>query len=389
MPLNDLQKAFLKNILVSKDGIIDPETGEALDWEGLSGGGSSEPLKPATLAGTYDDDFDGPTLNAKWTRRSRGAGAGALEIFHNSSMVVPGLNGAQWGDTQSFADADEFEIRMGATYLDGGVAQGFGPVVLNAAGTGIWMGHRETSRLGFFTMTTFATATEPTGNVGGNLGINGAGMLNLGQRAVWSLLKRKCMGTDLYFGRWSFDGVTWNTWYPVVFQPSSFTPQLIGWWKGLQAAGVAQPTLHWFAVVDRLSLSANRCTTPTSGTFTWTTTATSPTGTLANLSNASLAAEVYFSNTNAADVYFLGTWSVAQNINRVRFYSRASDVWGTGYIETSDGTKTPFVMPYAAQWMFVDLPAAVSTTYVKVVWTKGGNYGANPGLVEVEAYLAS
>lgn len=35
MSLNDLQKAFLKNVLVSRDSVVDPDTGDLLDWDTL------------------------------------------------------------------------------------------------------------------------------------------------------------------------------------------------------------------------------------------------------------------------------------------------------------------------------------------------------------------
>lgn len=35
MPLTEFQRAFLKNVLISKDGVVDPETGEVVDWAAL------------------------------------------------------------------------------------------------------------------------------------------------------------------------------------------------------------------------------------------------------------------------------------------------------------------------------------------------------------------
>jgi hypothetical protein len=346
---------------------------------------AADPLKAAVLHATYGDDYDAATLDAKWTRRSRGAGAGYLETIINSSMQVMPNSGANFGDTQPFTDTDEFEIRMCAAYFDGAVAQGFGPVVLNSSGTGLWLGHRETSRMGLFTVTTFATATEPTA---ANWGVAGNIAIGYGQLVWYSIVKRKCLGTDTYWFRYSFDGVQWSAFPLVGLQPSAFTPQLIGWWKGLQAAYMSAPVLHWFDVIGNLNLSANRIVTPTSGTVTWSTTATSTGGTMSLLGDGVLGGEWYFPNSNAADVYVMATWSVAQSINRVRLRARG-DNWGSGYIETSDGTKTPFYTQIGGSyWTYVDLPATVSTTYVKVVWTKFG-YGANPGLTQIAAYLAS
>jgi hypothetical protein len=41
-PLNDLQKSFLKNILVAKTSVIDEDTGAPVDWSSLGGTDTAE-----------------------------------------------------------------------------------------------------------------------------------------------------------------------------------------------------------------------------------------------------------------------------------------------------------------------------------------------------------
>lgn len=360
----------------------DDSTATGLKWA-PAGGGGGDPLDDVTLDATYGDHFTGTTLDAKWTRRSRQTGHG--EIFSGTWMKILPTNAGNFGDTQAFTDAAEFDVEMACSILDP-TDDGFGILVVNSSGTGIWLGHRASNRMGFFTVTTFATALEPV--AGQNLSLAGSTLVANGRKTWLRVEKRKCLGTDTYFFRFSLDGASWSI--PLVgYQPSAFTPQLIGWWAGVQAAGASpvwrQPALDWFNARTR-SVGNNLCTAPSSGTLTWTTDATSPTGTPANISNGSIADENLFPSSNSAGVSYTGTWSVAQTINRVRIRFRG-DAWGSGYVETSDGTRTAF-HGFAGGWCNVDLPAAVSTTYVKIVWTKH-LHGANPGINEVEAYLAS
>jgi hypothetical protein len=68
--LNDLQKAFLKNILVSKDGIIDPATGAPLDWAALSSGQPLDSDLTAIAALTPANDDVIQRKSGAWTNRT-------------------------------------------------------------------------------------------------------------------------------------------------------------------------------------------------------------------------------------------------------------------------------------------------------------------------------
>jgi hypothetical protein len=57
MPLNEYQLAFLKNAMVSKTNVIDPDTGAPLDWSNLGGGVSEEQLAAALDSIEVGDTF--------------------------------------------------------------------------------------------------------------------------------------------------------------------------------------------------------------------------------------------------------------------------------------------------------------------------------------------
>lgn len=341
------------------------------------------PLDVRTLHPTYGEHYLGPTLDtAKWTRRGR---ADRSEVFEVTSwMRALQYGGAMYGDTQAFTDAHEFDVLMAGTVYTNASGEGFGPIIVNAAGTGIWLGFRETSRLGLFTVTAWNTAVEPSSSYGWA----GNAMLGYGQKGWYRISKRRCLGTDTYWFAVSLDGATWMH-ELAGYQPAAFTPAHIGWYVGVQnAAGTGRVVgMDWFDVARYGNIGNNLFRFPSSGTCTWTA-SVGVAGALASLSNGSLGDECYFGSGNPAGSYFQATWSVAQTINRLRFRPRG-DAFGTAYVELSDGSRYPVYIGGGA-WYHLDLPAPVTTTYVRIVWTKGpGTYGANPGFNEVEAYLAS
>lgn len=345
----------------------------------------TEPLKATTLNATYGDDFAGPTLDAKWTRRgAMGAGTGPYyEDFLGSAMRVYAVASRDWGMTQDFTDKDEFEVRLDLSAMSNAAGAGMGPCILSSAGTGLFLAYRESSRLGIFALTAYATASaEP---VGSNSGYAGSTILGYGSRHIMSLAKKKCGGVDLYFWRVSTGLTHWDIDYGAGYDPTDFTPARIGWWHGVQSTTSPNPVFNWFDVVNAYNLSANRTVTPTSGTVTMSTNAVSPAGSITSLPGG--GSEWYFASTEAVDRYVMATFSVAQSINRVRLRTR-SDAWGKGYVELSDGTKVPFNAYAGGLWFAIDIPSTVSTTFIKVVWGKEG-MGANPGFTNIEAYLAS
>lgn len=353
-------------------------------WE-AAGGGVAFPLDDVTLDGTYGDHYDAQTLDAKWTPLLRVADSHVIERSH---LIVHPLNADDYGDLQALSDADEIDVTMAASFFSKESDEGFGPCILDSSNNGIWLGHRASSRLGLFTVTTGNTGTEP---VGANSSIAGSTWLGNGQKAWYRLRKRECGGGDIYFWSVSFDGASWwpfSTHYPG-YDPTNFTPAKVGWMVGVQnAAGYdRQVSIDWFNAT-RLTLSANRLVTPTSGTVTPSTTASSATSSGGEVIDANLGNEWYFPSSNSAGVYWMGTWSVAQSINRIRIKAR-NDAWGSGRVVLSDGSFVPFYIGTGSVWYCVDFPAAVSTTYVRVYWHKGGGYGANPGFAEIEAYLAT
>ncbi|HUW15681.1 MAG TPA: hypothetical protein VMW94_01270 [Actinomycetes bacterium] len=357
-------------------------------WAAAAGGGGiANPLDDITLHGTYGDHFT--AVSGLWTGQNRVTDYDQFG-YHGASatwaeMLIPDTT--NFGDLQAFTDKDEFDIEMAGSYYSDALDDGFGPIVLDSAGTGVWFGFRASSRLGIFAVTTYTTATEPVNS----LGTDGAELYGYGLKGWWRLSKRKTGASgDVYWWQFSINGATWSA--PMMgYVPTAFTPAKIGWYQGVQnvAGAKLRIALDWFNVANDKSIGNNLLITPTSGTVTPTTNATSPSGSLANtLDGAVDGNEWYFGSANASGTYALYTWSVAQTINRVRINTR-SDAWGLGYVELSDGSKYPVHLVGSNAWHYVDIPGAgTSTTYVKVVWLKQ-TYGSNPGLKEVEAYLAS
>lgn len=347
---------------------------------GGPGGGSVFPLDDVTLDGTYGDDYLTAPLDAKWTRLSRAVGS---ETFETPSwMSVLPYSNVNYGDLQAFTTADEFEIRMAASFFSNNTDEGFGPAVLDSANTGLWLGHRASSRLGLFTVTTGTTGTEPVSN----LGYAGTTYLGQGRKAWYSIVKKVCNGVDIYWFRVSFDGATWTR-LLAGYDPTDFTPAKIGWMVGVQnSAGLERYIgIDWFNAT-RLSYGNNLFQTPSSGTVTPSSDATSQSGSPSVVINNNFGDEWYFPNTNAAGVHWQVVFSVAQSMNRLIFKAR-NDPFGVGYVEFSDGSTYGFHQTAAAGWYYLEFPTK-STTLVKIYFAKQG-HGANPGWAEIAAYLAS
>lgn len=358
-----------------------PILGADWDAEHVVSGLGGAALEPSTLDSTYGDHFLSSALDPKWTRRGRPANE---DLFSSPGILIPSpVNGANFGDTQEFTDADEFDIFLAASHYSL-ADEGFGIICVNSSGTGLWTGYRNTNRLGIFTVTTWATSLEPVSN----LGLAGSTLYGTGEKRWWKLMKRKtALAGDLYAAAFSLDGMRWTHgtgWY----DPSDFTPAYIGWWLGVQNASANRPLAIDLFDAKRCSLGSNLLRFPTSGTVTPSSDASSQGGTIGNVINGSAGDEWYFANSNAAGVSLTLTFSVAQTLNRLRFRGR-TDQFGDALIEFSDGSQYPVgLYTGSSSWVVWDVPATKTTTYIKIIWQKSQN-GSNPGFSEIEAYLAT
>ena len=84
------------------------------------------------------------------------------------------------------------------------------------------------------------------------------------------------------------------------------------------------------------------------------------------------------------------TWSVPQDINRIRLYGRTTgEPFGSGYIEFSDAVGDTSItfsnVTSASTPRTIDFDPRLGIDWFRVVSTSGGS--GNTGLAEVEAYL--
>jgi hypothetical protein len=344
----------------------------------IPGGGGSilYPLDDITLHSTHGDHFDAATLDTGlWTRRSLDAPS---ETLSDSWLHITNREGTNFGYTQSWTPQTEAEFQMASSHFING-DEGFGIVVLNSSGTGVWCGWRTTTNLGIGPVTTYSIA----GTFGQGYGFNGQPYMGTGQK-VWSSVVKK---GSWYFFRFSWDGATWTT--PMTaYTPSAFTPSQIGFMSGHQDAtgGHRNIRVDWFNVAGEWTLGNNLMITPSSGTVTATAGGTNFSGTPGAVIDGDTTTAGWI-QTNATAVWWNAAFSVNQTMNRLRLYGYDHD-WGSGYVEFSSGTKIPFYANNGTyKDLYLDFPSE-TTSFVKV-WAHMNGNGSFLGWREIEAYLAT
>lgn len=344
----------------------------------IAGGGSAAPAFPLddrTLHATYGDHYDGPTLDAIWTRR--GLPNPSERFITDSWMDIHEYSGTNFGHLQSWTPTNEAEVVIAGSYFTTG-DDGWGPCILDSSGTGVWLGFRNTARLGIFAVTTYTTGTEPA-----SADIDpadGREMMGEGRKVWMSLIKKGA----IYYFRVSTNGATWTTHELTGYTPSAFTPSQIGWLQGVQDAGSTKRriSIDWFDVIEG-SIGNNLMVTPTSGTVTPTASASSI-GAPADVIDANLG-DAWADVNSTGSIWWNAAFSVNQTLNRLRIWGY-TNAWGHGYVEFSSGTKIPFYCE-ASRVMHLDFPTE-TTSFVKV-WCLKVGHGTFPGFYEIEAYLAT
>lgn len=342
-------------------------------WAPPAAGGGF-PLDDITLDGTCGDHFDGTALDVKWTPIVI---TDKYYYLTDSLFRHSPIGADNWGILEPWTPTDEADIRMAASAFFGGVAErGLGLVVLDSSGTGVWIGGRETSRLGIHAVTTYAIADEPAVNQ------SLPGLLYLGEgRKTWWRIVKQGVRYRFFF---SMDGQGWTQENTIAYQPTAFTPSQIGFLVGMNTTDRHNiVSVDWINVHQEWSVGNNLMITPTSGTVT-ASAATTTGGAASDVIDGVNSDEWYVAKATAT-IWWAATFSAAQSMNRLQMRTRG-DAWGAGYVEFSDGSVVPFYAP-ASGWTHVDFDTK-STTLVKVWCLKSGN-GDNPGFQEIEAYLAS
>lgn len=196
-----------------------------VDWAtpaGGGGGGSTFPLDPATLHGTYGDHFTGTGLDAKWTRVGYVSGDETYQVAA-TYMQVQTARGAGNYYYQA-APAGDFSIVMGlSVQQQSGVM--FGPLILTAAGAGVcaaaYSGSDGYYALGVTSVAYNSSATVVVGN--------SYSAYSSGGRA-WIRLRKS--GTS-YRTAISFNGQFWQR--ETAALTSAITPARIGFGSILNA----------------------------------------------------------------------------------------------------------------------------------------------------------
>jgi hypothetical protein len=355
-----------------------------LEWTApADGGGGSSPydLDAVSLHGTYGDDFGGTSLDAKWTRRNIEVAEIAFEASHALIDISSGSADRQLG--QSFTNTDEVEIVTVHKNVAMASDQAVGPMFLDASGTGIVVAYQGGGgRLRLLNLASFVYTSQAAEALVDSSNVS---PWNNGARIWLSLMK---VGST-YHARYSLDGKTWSRW--VLFVTKTLTPTSVAWGRAYLNPVQHQVALDRFNVIDNKNVGNNLVRTPSSGTATYTASGSYSAGYDATKAADGTTSEGWAANTNSGSIWWNVAWSAGQTLNRVRIYDRpGSNSFGTGYIEFSDGSTVPFGQPLGGSSRLHPLRFATKTGITSMkIWSTGGRGGGNPGLGEVEAYLAS
>ena len=153
------------------------------------------------LDGTYGDDFDGSSLNARWTRRNIVSGDETYQASDGSHLLVQPTATSSLLYTQPIPAGDfDFVVSM-TVWFAAGTGEMFGLYALNSAGTGIgtlWYSGDNVPYLA--AITTYAYAS---------FHFQLAPATHWDMHKIWYRLKF-VDSTDTYSAYISMDGINWS-----------------------------------------------------------------------------------------------------------------------------------------------------------------------------------
>lgn len=367
-------------LAIGANGYVLTSNGTTASWAAASGGGGARGFDAITLDGTYGDAFAaGDALDADWN----GQNVDRKEIGIDAVTGGAFWMAAETADARSMwrALTPDDEVDVTASWVHYGVGDVIvGPYIVDSSGTGVAAGLRSSDT----SFNAVVLASYAYSSFGETRTITRQEINDEGIR-VWGQV---CKRRSYYVVRYSFDGAHWGQ--PLVCNPSSFTVARVGF-------GRVHGAVDSHVYLDRFNATVlgtgnNLVTTPTSGTATYTASSEFSGSFLAgNAANGNPASGEWAANGNGdSPIYWQVAWSVGQSLNRVVLFCRTED-FGSGYLEMTDGGTTwthplPNVLRNG-KILHVDFPTHTGVTSLKVV-SKAG-FGGNPGLNEVEAYLAS
>ena len=196
------------------------------------------PLDRETLDGTYGDEFDGSSLNGRWTRQTQGSGeetyqvggaASALRVAYNTGaasryiyQTAPNNTNEQWECCLAIWDHTS-------------TGQMYGIVMLNGSGNGIGTFVYPNTH-GYYMANIASGSYSSTGATGSIPFL----YFDAGQRLYHRL--RKASG--LYAFSYSLNGESYSP--EISFTPSSFTPTRVGVGRFLGTDASDIVDWYWF-----------------------------------------------------------------------------------------------------------------------------------------------
>lgn len=185
--------------------------------------GSTDFLDQATLHATYGDDFDGASLNARWTRRNIVAGDEAYQEGGGSYMRVNLSGGSADKLYLQTAPAGDFSLVLSFTDFTGvGIATMTGLVIVSTTGAGVGFSNYNDTNSYTWNLSAYAYSSTGT-NINFERAPTG--------RKQWFKLRKS--GTN-YYGSISHDGANWS--YETAALSNAFTVDRIGFGRILTAA---------------------------------------------------------------------------------------------------------------------------------------------------------
>lgn len=192
------------------------------------------PLRPSSFAGTYDDDFTGSSLDAKWSRQGLSSGDHTYQTGNGSWMsmsIAAGTTGALARSIyQTWTPADS-TITCRLIYQQIGSAYPMmGPFIVDSSGNGV--GVTLYNNASSFCIATLASWVFSSFALYVTMGLP-AHNIATGATGIWFKLRKS--GTT-YYASVSYDGIFWG---PEVSAVNATTMSRVGMGTFFRAGGAS------------------------------------------------------------------------------------------------------------------------------------------------------
>lgn len=198
-------------------------------------------LDPVTVDGTYGDEFDGASLNGRWTRHNQTSGmetyqsgglASALRVAHGATnaaeyiyQTAPNGTNETWNTSVSW-------------YQETATGQMFGLLMVDTSGNGVAVLRYDNAN-GLY-LANVASHTYSSA-LAFNSGLQVSTAYYQGGGRLWLRLRK---ASGVYYATYSIDGQDWAR--EVSGTPSAFTPARVGIGRFLGTNANSIGVWHWF-----------------------------------------------------------------------------------------------------------------------------------------------